>query len=199
VVRALPRDPAVAARLAELDRKIGQENFAAAQKTAPPPAEPGAPVYVGRAACEKCHKPAVAFWQKTVHAQAWKTLVDVGKQYNYECTGCHVTGFLKPGGANLATVEKSGLVDVQCEVCHGPGSTHVKEAGLEDPKTLTLSQPERFCADNCHTKEHSDTFELVPYLRDILGSGHGEKRRAQLGDGVTGHDLRKSALAAAHR
>ena len=58
---------------------------------------------------------------------------------------------------------------------------------------------ERFCADNCHTKEHSDTFARVPYLRDILGKGHGEKARAALGDGVTGHELRQKALAAAGR
>src|SRR5205085_10310562 len=106
-----------------------------------------------------------------------------GKQYNYDCTGCHVTGLNKPGGANLATVEKQALADVQCETCHGPGSIHVAEAGLEEPKTLTLAPDDRFCADNCHTKQHSDTFQLQPYLRDVLGKGHGEKRRKQLGDG----------------
>ena len=73
-------------------------------------------------ACAKCHKPAVEFWKKTVHARAWKTLVEVDKQYHYDCIGCHVTGWEKPGGVNLATVEKRGLVDVQCETCHGPGS-----------------------------------------------------------------------------
>jgi len=147
----------------------------------------------------KCHKPAIEFWKKTVHAQAWKTLVEVDKQYHYDCIGCHVTGWEKPGGVNLATVEKRGLVDVGCETCHGPGSKHVDEAGMEDPKTLVLKPAERFCADNCHTKEHSDTFALVPYLRDILGRGHGEKARAALGNGPTGHELRQKALAAAGR
>jgi hypothetical protein len=36
-------------------------------------------------------------------------------------------------------------------------------------------------------------------LRDILGKGHGEKARAQLGNGPTGHELRQKALAAAGR
>ena len=104
---------------------------------------------------------------------------------------------MKAGGSNLATVEKQRLVDVQCEVCHGPASKHVAEAGLEDPKSLTLKPADRFCADNCHTKEHSDTFQLQAYLRDVVGKGHGEKLRASLGDGPTGHELRTKALAAA--
>src|SRR5439155_1226862 len=55
VRRALPRDPAVARRLAELDRQIGAANFAAAQKITPPPPEPGLPAYAGGAACARCH------------------------------------------------------------------------------------------------------------------------------------------------
>lgn len=195
----LARQPAIVDELKKMYAEIGRTNLAAAQKEPPPPREPGKPGYAGVAACEKCHKEAVAFWRGTVHGHAWKSLVDGGKQYNYDCTGCHVTGLGKPGGANLATLEKQGLTNVQCEVCHGPGSTHVAEAGLEEPKSLTLRPDDRFCADNCHTKEHSDTFQLVPYLRDVLGKGHGEKRRQALGDGPTGHELRSKALAAAGR
>jgi hypothetical protein len=198
VKRQLLRDAEVAATLQKLDREIGRVNLAAAAKT-PPPAEPGRPSYVGTPACAKCHKPAVELWKKTVHAKAWKTLVDVDKQYNYDCISCHVTGWERPGGSNLGTAEKLGLVDVQCEVCHGPGSKHVAEAGLDDPPTLTRKPADRFCADNCHTPEHSDTFQLVPYLRDILGRGHGEKRRGELGEGPTGHELRTKALRAAGR
>lgn len=196
---ATPDDPKVAAALGRMYRRIGEVNLAEAKKTPPPAAEPGKPTYVGMAACEKCHASAVAFWKKTVHAQAWKTLVDVGKQYDYDCTGCHVTGWMKPGGVNLATVEKRGLVNIQCEVCHGPGSKHVAEAGLDDPPTLIKRPPDSYCADNCHTREHSDTFQLVPYLRDVLGPGHGAKLRASLGEGVTGHELRQKAVATAGR
>jgi len=194
---ALPRDPKVAGELRALAHEIGQRNFSAARDLPPPPAEAGKPSYVGMAACGKCHKAAVAFWQKTVHAQAWKTLVDVDKQYNYDCISCHVTGWLRPGGSNLGSVEKQALLNVQCEVCHGPGSKHVAEEGMDEPKTILARPADRLCADQCHTKEHSDTFQLDPYLRDILGKGHGEARRKQLGDGVTGHELRSKALAAA--
>jgi len=192
--RTLPRAPSVAEALRALDRRIGKENLEEAQKVPPPTAEADRPRYVGVAACGKCHKAAVAQWKTTVHAHAWKTLVDVDKQYNYDCTGCHVTGFLKPGGSHLASVEAKGLVDVQCETCHGPGSTHVAEAGLEEPRTMVRKPAPSLCADNCHTKDHSDTFQLEPYLRDLLGPGHGEKRRAELGAGVTAKELRARAV-----
>src|SRR5262249_16110187 len=152
------RDPTVERRLRALDKQIGAANFAAAQHISPPAAEPGAPRYLGMKACEKCHKPAVEFWRGTGHAHAWKALPEIDKQDNYDCTRCHVTGWQKPGGSNRGSAEKAGLVDVQCEVCHGPASKHVEEDGLEEPKTLTLRPADRFCADNCHTPEHSDTF-----------------------------------------
>src|SRR5581483_5469424 len=117
----ISRQPAIVDELKKMYAEIGRTNLAAAQKEAPLPREAGKPGFVGMAACEKCHKEAVAFWRGTVHSHAWKSLVDGGKQYNYDCTGCHVTGLNQPGGGNLATIEKQGLVNVQCEVCHGPG------------------------------------------------------------------------------
>ena len=195
--RALPRDAKVAAALKQLDLEIGKANLAAAAGQPSPPGVPGKPTYVGDAACTRCHKTAAAFWQKTRHAQAWKTLVDAGKQYNYDCIGCHVTGWQLPGGSALGTVEKQGLVNVQCEVCHGPGSKHVAEDGMDDPKTLARAPDNDLCRGRCHTQEHSDTFALEPYLRDILGAGHGEARRKALGDGPTGHELRAKAMAEA--
>lgn len=194
VQRRLPRDAGVAKSLQDLDAAIGKSNFAAASKQRPT-ATAGAATYIGMTACAGCHRPAVDFWQKTVHAQAWQTLVAHNKQYNYDCIGCHVTGFQKPGGVGLGTAESAQLTSVQCEVCHGPGSIHVAEAGMETPASLTRKPAAEFCADNCHTKEHSDTFELSAYLRDVLGKGHGENARAALGAGKTGHELRQKALA----
>ena len=49
----------------------------------------------------------------------------------------------------------------------------------------------------CHTPEHSDTFEYAAYLRDVLSPEHGPEQRAALGEGPTGHELRAAGLAAA--
>jgi len=170
----------------------GAANVKAAAGKEPEPAAKGKPSYVGSASCGDCHDGAAKFWQKTVHAQAWKTLVDRGQQFDYDCIGCHVTGWQQPGGSNLA--HNDNLRDIQCETCHGPASIHVAKGGEEKPLAIVLDPPENLCAGQCHTHEHSDTFQHDAYLRDIVGPGHGEKRRAKLGDGPTGASLRKAAL-----
>jgi hypothetical protein len=175
-----------------LDGEIGKINLRAAEP--PPPPEPGRAFYVGMNKCAPCHKAAVAFWQKTVHEQAWDTLVEGGKQHDYKCVGCHVTGYGEVGGTSLGHTQK--LEDVQCETCHGPGSIHVAKEGLEDPPAVHRDTPKSTCM-TCHNELHSDTFQYEAYLRDILGKGHGAEARAKLGDGPTGHTLRTAALAKA--
>ncbi len=156
----------------------------------------GAAHYVGMDSCADCHQEAVDFWKKTVHANAWQTLVERGQQFDYECTGCHVTGYDKPGGTNMGHTDK--LRDIQCETCHGPGSIHVDKGGLEKPFAIVKKPADDLCA-GCHTKEHSDTFQHEAYLRDIVGIGHGPDARKALGEGPTGHSLRSAALDKAGR
>ena len=175
----------------------GEANTKAAANVPVPPPPKGQAAYVGTAACEDCHDEQVKFWQKTRHAGAWKTLVDRGQQFDFDCISCHVTGFGQKGGSNLAHNEN--LRDVQCETCHGPGSIHVAKGGEEKPFAVALAPPRNLCFEQCHTKEHSDTFQWEAYMRDIIGPGHGEKARALLGDGPTGHQLRKAALDKAGR
>jgi hypothetical protein len=181
----------------QYDLEAGQANVkAAADRPVPAPAK-GQASYVGMESCGDCHSDAVDFWKKTVHAQAWQTLVERGQQLDFECIGCHVTGWDKPGGSNLAHNDK--LRDVQCETCHGPASIHVAKGGEEKPSAVRRNPPEELCATQCHTHEHSDTFQRDAYLRDILGPGHGEDLRKKLGDGPTGHSLRTAALDKAGR
>ncbi|HVX96246.1 MAG TPA: multiheme c-type cytochrome [Polyangia bacterium] len=190
--RSLPRDAAIASAMRALDAQIGKVNL---REAAPPtPAEPGRPFYVGMDKCASCHKPAVAYWRTTVHAHAWKSLTDVGKQADYKCVSCHVTGYGQVGGTSLGHTQH--FENVQCENCHGPGSDHVAGKGLEDPPAIQRQVPSPVCT-NCHNEHHSDTFNYNAYLRDILGPGHGAKARATLGDGPTGRSLRSAALSRA--
>jgi len=59
---------------------------------------------------------------------------------------------------------------------------------------VRLAPPDDLCASQCHTREHSDTFQREAYLRDVIGPGHGEAARKKLGDGPTGAQLRKAGL-----
>jgi hypothetical protein len=190
--RVLPRDPKLASAMRALDRAVGAANLRHAAP--PPPAEQGRAAFAGDATCLRCHRKAAEFWRSTVHAQAWKTLVDAGKTGNDDCVSCHVTGYGEVGGSSLGFTRR--LENVQCESCHGPASLHVAAEGLEEPPKVRRTTTEATCK-RCHTEKHSDTFQYQAYLRDVLGVGHGEKSRAKLGAGPTGHELRSAALARA--
>lgn len=184
----------IQARKTDLDEAIGKANLELLAGEEPPPPADGEAHYVGAEACRGCHFEAAEFWEETSHAAAWETLEDYGKQYDLDCVSCHVTGYDEPGGSTLAHNE--GLRDVQCEVCHGPGSLHVDAQGDEDTFSVARTPPEELCVA-CHNEEHSDTFAYDAYLRSVTGEGHGEAFREQLGDGATGRELRSEALAEA--
>ncbi len=134
--------------------------------------EPGQAAYTGTEACRECHPEAYTLWSQTRHAQAWRTLVERGKQADLTCVGCHAVGFRQPGGF-CRLVDGKALRDVGCEDCHGPGSLHVA-AG--DPSHIALGQSERICSEQCHVPEHSDQFQYETYRAAIVGPGHGLPR-----------------------
>ncbi|MEX1361627.1 MAG: multiheme c-type cytochrome [Nannocystaceae bacterium] len=192
----LPRDAAAKEDLTAYTAWVAKQNeafFAGVKAPAPPEGTPG---YAGIDECETCHEEAVTFWRTTVHAGAYQTLVDTNQQFDLACVSCHVTGFREPGGSEV--VENQGLRDVQCETCHGPGTFHVEEpeAAKGGALHIQLDSPEEICG-KCHTPEHSDTFDYVAYMRDVLGEGHGAEARTALGEGPTGAELRAAGLAKA--
>jgi hypothetical protein len=191
-----PTDADAGTLLTTYNAWVAEQNAAFfAGKRAPAPPK-GTAAYAGLDECETCHEEAAEFWRTTVHAGAYQTLVDTNQQYDLACVGCHVTGFREPGGSEV--VENQGLRDVQCEVCHGPGSFHVTtpESKKGGAQHILLQSPEEVCG-KCHTPEHSDTFDYVAYMRDVLGAGHGPEARKALGDGPTGAELRAAGLAKA--
>lgn len=194
ITKALPCNAEIIAAKATYDKAAGEANVKAAAGKKPPAPAQGKASYVGTEECGFCHDDAVKFWETTRHEKAWETLTELGKEFDFDCIACHVTGFGEPGGSNLAFNET--LRDVQCETCHGPGSIHVEEDGKDVPKTMVTSPEEALCV-TCHSIEHSDTFNFQAYLRDITGPGHGASLRAALGAGDTAHELRKAAKAKA--
>lgn len=170
-------DPRVASRLVAYYQKVNEHNKKVFSGKMPPPVGEGQPSYVGIEICSSCHLEERAFWDKTGHAGAYETLSSQHKEFNLDCVSCHVTGYEKPGGSTVTHVEK--FTDVQCEVCHGPGSQHV-----ENPADLTLIKgaPARnFCASSCHHPPHvGDDWSVDEAWPHIVGEGHQrEKKNAE--------------------
>jgi len=138
--------------------------------------------YAGTVACGGCHAAALKFWQTTAHARALATLKRVKRDRDPTCIGCHVTGFMRPGGTGDLRVATARLRDVGCESCHGPGLDHANAenagGGHADGGATTGGELHRQVAESaclgCHTPDQTGgDFNYAHYLKAILGPGHG--------------------------
>ncbi|HSQ74603.1 MAG TPA: cytochrome c family protein [Bacteroidota bacterium] len=139
--------------------------------------------YVGTKACAMCHKAkdkgeASVIWQKSAHANAYKTLQNeqsakIAKEKGLtvpaneapECLKCHVTG-----GGVAKNVDKTFDMKegVTCEACHGAASgfktMHAKKenkAKAVEAGMLTGDAAKKTC-ETCHNKQ-SPTFKGFKY------------------------------------
>jgi hypothetical protein len=170
VRESLGSDARVGAELSSYYRRVNDHNREAFKDRKPPPAAEGAAAYVGAQACASCHAEELAFWQKTPHARAYETLSRQFKEFNLDCVSCHVTGYGQPGGSTVTFVNE--LKDVQCEVCHGPGSRHLAD---NRDKLAIIAKPERsMCAPKCHHEPHVKAdWNVDRAFEHIVGPGHG--------------------------
>lgn len=167
----LPSDADTRAVVKAYDADVGKMNleWAKAHGQDCPAPEKGQAAFVGSAACQECHADAFPLWEASKHHESWKTLEGVGKQFHLNCTGCHVTGWERPGG--VCRLDKTaGRESVGCESCHGPGSLHA-----EDPsKDNITAKPGQAVCVTCHNRENSPHFDFATYVPKILGPGHGQ-------------------------
>ncbi|HYQ04199.1 MAG TPA: multiheme c-type cytochrome [Polyangiaceae bacterium] len=149
-------------------QRVNDHNRDVFKDKLPLPAPAGQSHYVGVEVCTTCHKSEREFWNRTQHSAAYATLSSAHKEFNLDCVSCHVTGYDKPGGSTVVHVEK--LSNVQCEVCHGPGSRHV-ETPLEDK---SIAMPEQgLCASQCHHQPHVKAdWSVTASWAKIIGPGH---------------------------
>jgi hypothetical protein len=121
--------------------------------------------YVGSMKCAPCHSPINHTWQATNHARAIESLKKTKQENLPACVKCHVTGYERDGGFidNELTPEMAG---VQCEVCHGPGSNHLKNpvGGKMIKKT-----GEETCRQ-CHTKGQDPGFNYKEKVKLVHGA-----------------------------
>jgi Cytochrome c554 and c-prime len=165
---SLGKDPSVEADMLAYYKAVDEHNRIAFADRLPPPLQPAQASYIGVEACTSCHEAARAVWQRTAHARAYETLSSQFKAFNLECVGCHVTGYQRAGGSTVSHVDK--LRDVQCEVCHGPGSKHVRSPN--DPSSIIAHPRPSVCVE-CHHPPHVEGFDAPLKMKEILGPGHG--------------------------
>lgn len=120
--------------------------------------------FVGADACKTCHPSQHEQWKTTEHATAFNTLLDAKRQYQPDCVKCHVTGAGHQSGYQFGNV-RHPLINVQCEMCHGPGSQHVTNpiAGK------MIRTPSKQLCTTCHDQEHSD-FVMEEYYPKVKHS-----------------------------
>lgn len=112
--------------------------------------------YLGNENCRSCHDYEHEKWATKGHAHAYETLVEVGSQYDPECIKCHVVGFGYESGF-VSEESPEDLRDVGCEVCHGPGSDHLK--ALTTGRLDTgITEPMARCID-CHNPDRSPGYQ----------------------------------------
>ncbi|MDH5571644.1 MAG: cytochrome c family protein [Gammaproteobacteria bacterium] len=135
------------------------------------------PEYVGIELCRMCHIPHFESWSETKMSQAFDLLkpgvrsdaktkagLDPETDYtnNSACLMCHTTGFGRPGG--FISMDKTpDMANVQCEMCHGPGSlyaqmmlqvkgTYTRQDYINKGKMIMPSKQNNVCTQQCHNQ-----------------------------------------------
>lgn len=139
---------------------------------------PGQTSYVGSRACSPCHPAVSQHWESTLHATAYETLLKVGRASDPECVACHVVGLNYVSGFQSQDISPD-LTGVGCEGCHGPGSLHIAECGMQSvergipdsefriPHSGRYGKASPELCKGCHDPEHSPTFQFGPYWERI--------------------------------
>lgn len=157
----------------------------------PPPGAAGFLGYSEQATkltvCGNCHVGMQSEWEFTAHADAWETLQASGHAQAF-CEGCHTVnarGNAATGEGGWTATGDERYHDVQCEGCHGPGETHVRNpvkgqmlASLAVGIDLTTG-----CAE-CHQGNHH------PFVEEWSQSKHA---------GVIGFAAARPECQACHR
>ena len=117
--RAIPTSPSCLKRLGE-DRSA-TANFAAAQEHAAAVAEAGQADLRRQRGVRRLPQAGGRVLEETVHAQAWKTLVERRQAVRLRLHRLPRHRLGQAGRQQPRHAEKRALRDVQCETCHGPG------------------------------------------------------------------------------
>ncbi|KPJ60237.1 MAG: hypothetical protein AMJ46_07960 [Latescibacteria bacterium DG_63] len=161
------------------DRVIGQivaeylDRLRAEGRRPPPEEIEEGRRYFGEAACVPCHAAEHGQWARTRHARAMASLEEMGTAANYECLGCHTTGF-REANAFWDVARDAAFYNVQCEACHGPRAVHVAAAGERSGAAREAGGVAAAVCLRCHTRAQDPEFDFARARESIL---HRERSR----------------------
>jgi hypothetical protein len=122
--------------------------------------------------CGNCHPDKQAQWAQTNHAKAWADLQASGRATD-ACNKCHTVNGLTNGVGDstgyfsVSANAQPFYQDVQCEACHGPGTTHISAPGESQPIATFKVDAGNGCAA-CHNGAEQ------PFAEQLAISRHGE-------------------------
>jgi predicted CXXCH cytochrome family protein len=128
--------------------------------------------YLGIETCARCHDATVSDFMLSPHFRTFKRLTDSGNEKDGKCLPCHTTGYGMFSGYDPESEEKGGinLRGVQCEACHGPGTSHTRDGKYRE-------RARKVCR-KCHNSRRSPHFVFQTFwakvghraLADSLGA-----------------------------
>lgn len=133
--------------------------------------------YVGSQACANCHEDDYNTWKSTGHSHAWSTLERVQADADPKCIACHSVGFGEPSGYRREFKHEK-LVNVGCESCHGPASTHVAEREAGGEISFHFRPLAEADCRACHYGEFSRPFDWDQFWPNIAHGDHNENSEA---------------------
>ena len=117
-------------------------------------------VFATAKTCKTCHPKIHQTWKQSRHGSAYNTLRKINKAFDPECLVCHVVGLNEPGGF-ISEIDTPDLMNVQCEICHGPALKHSKAP------TAGFGKEAKQACKKCHVKNHSPRFDFEKYWEKI--------------------------------
>jgi 2',3'-cyclic-nucleotide 2'-phosphodiesterase (5'-nucleotidase family) len=141
----------------ELNNRFQKQSQAAAQQQAKQTQVAlTADHYMGEKNCRRCHEVEYQMYSQQHHAHAFATLTKNQRDSTPECLPCHVVGMGQAGGF-VSKESTPDLVNVQCENCHGMGTTH-GSGNVVGPEVCIT----------CHNPSQDPTFNFDEKLPKIV-------------------------------
>ena len=166
----LGKEPAVTEQMLAYYKIVNERNKAAFADRKPRPPSPSEPSYVG------VEKPARTATRMRARSPTRPTRMPTRRWREFQGGKPRLRELprdrlrqarRKHRVTHVAELEEN----VQCEVCHGPGSQH---AAKPNKVKMPIEKPKPEACLACHHPPHVHAFDARRKMADILGPGHGK-------------------------